>query len=324
MKKRNYLLIGALIASLALVGCSEQIDKEPNAEQSATPSAAQNTASSQGQVTAAAPAAASDGSAAHSTGAPTSSTGVAGNGAAGQESDTLAASGLSAPTVIALGLLVVALGLLAVIYGLMRWRRVTDSGMMAFVPVDLLKEIGERIKLGAETNIQITDQALVRVHNYFTQIDEGNKKISQSVQILDGELKAKDKVIEQLLEIQRTKNHLSALKKVARLSNDFGHIEKQLIENKITVSDAFSFLRDELLETAIELGAELYEPKRGDSEKTIQSELCDVERKDEQILVSGPFVVTEVAHSAIFFSAEKGGPKLVLRKARVIVEQIGA
>jgi hypothetical protein len=149
-------------------------------------------------------------------------------------------------------------------------------------------------------------------------LDMGQSKHEQSVRLLDAELTKKDLVISRLSEMvseEQRDRHVRTLLKLAAFTRS---LHRQVSEGRVAISDAMEFLSDELVDSLVEGGVEIYRPRVGQRLSAQRAELCElVHNSAFNDSASEDLVVVEVTKVGVFRTRAHSNELVVYQKAEV-------
>ena len=216
------------------------------------------------------------------------------------------------------GMLLALLLLLVALLLLLKLRRVTRDGMMALTPVSLLDSLAELSKRSQDEGFRRFDDLQQRLFQALMSLDMGQSKHEQSVRLLDAELTKKDLVISRLSEMvseEQRDRHVRTLLKLAAFTRS---LHRQVSEGRVAISDAMEFLSDELVDSLVEGGVEIYRPRVGQRLSAQRAELCElVHNSAFNDSASEDLVVVEVTKVGVFRTRAHSNELVVYQKAEV-------
>lgn len=204
------------------------------------------------------------------------------------------------------------------IAGLLRWRKLTDGGMMAWTPASLMDSLTDHQTKAIHKLDKHLAEAHKRIVDGLIALDDGQQRHQESVKLLDVELTKKDRLLQELTKVTVNEYRDQYVRTVCKLTTFMNALKNQVREGKLTAVDAIDFLSDELEESILESGVQVYEPICGASFRSVKTDLCDVINLDAvQGQNSDELVVTRVSRKAIFRVVAPSGEVIVYRKSEI-------
>lgn len=207
---------------------------------------------------------------------------------------------------------------LFVMIGLLRWRKVTVGGMMALAPASLMDSLTEHQNRALKSLDKNLSDAHKRIVEGLIVLDEGQQRHQESVKLLDSELTKKDKVIKDLTKVAVNEHRDQYVRTVSKLTTFMESLKQQVRQGKLSAEDAMDFLSDELQESILEVGVQIFSPPSGAEYRTLKAELCEVqnltELSDKDLTA---LVVLEVRRKGIFRVEASTGELIIYRKAEI-------